>query len=190
MDTKRIIIGVSGASGICLAESILKTLKKTAGWETHLIVTSAARKTIECEYQPGLPYLQSLSDVLCEEMDFANHIASGTFRTEGMLIVPCSMKALAGIVSGYSENLLLRAADVVLKERRKLVIIPREAPLSTIHLRNLLALSQMGGIIIPPVLSFYNHPETMQDQVRHITGKALDAFGIYDHDMKRWGEVR
>ena len=188
MSTKRIIIGVSGASGICLAESVLKTLKAIGGWESHLIVTSAARKTIACEYAPGLSYLQSLADVACDETDFSDPVASGTFRTEGMLIVPCSMKALAGIVSGYSENLLLRAADVVLKERRRLVIVPREAPLSTVHLKNLLALSELGGVIIPPVLSFYNHPQTMQDQIQHIAGKALDAFGIYDHNMKRWGE--
>lgn len=187
MDTKkRIIIGASGASGICLTESILKALKILDEWETHLIITTAARKTIECEYEPGLVYLQSLADVVCDENDFTDSVASGTFPTEGMIIAPCSMKSLAGIVSGYSENLLLRAADVNLKEKRKLVVVPREMPLSTIHLRNLLTLSQIGGIIVPPVLSFYNNPKTIQDQIQHITGKVLDSFGIFSHDMKRW----
>lgn len=183
---KNLVIGVSGASGIPIAAAVLERLRAEPDWCSFLVMTNSARKTVEVEYAPGLEHLKSLADVNCDPADIANSIASGTFRTEGMAIVPCSMKTMAGIVSGYSDNLLLRAADVTLKERRRLTIVPREAPLSVIHCRNMLALAEMGCTIIPPVMSFYNAPDSVDDMVRHIACKVLDSFGIYEHDMSRW----
>lgn len=183
---KNIIIGISGASGIPIAAAVLERLRKNPEWQSFLVMTGAARRTAELEYLPGPEHLISLADVNCAPEDMANSIASGTFRAEGMAIVPCSMKTAAGIVSGFSENLLLRAADVTLKERRQLTIVPREAPLSVIHCKNLLALAQMGCTIIPPVISFYNAPVSIDDIVRHIACKVLDSFGIYENDMSRW----
>lgn len=183
---KNLVIGVSGASGIPIAAAVLERLRAEPDWRSFLVMTASTKKTIEVEYAPGLPHLESLADVNCNPDDISNSIASGTFRTEGMAIVPCSMKTMAGIVSGYSDNLLLRAADVTLKERRQLTIVPREAPLSVIHCRNLLTLAEMGCTIIPPVMSFYNAPDSIDDMVRHIACKVLDSFGIYEHDMDRW----
>lgn len=183
---KNLVIGVSGASGIPVAAAVLERLRAEPEWRSFLVMTNAGRKTAEIEYMPGLEHLESLADVNCDIADVSNSIASGTFRTEGMAIVPCSMKTVAGIVSGYSDNLLLRAADVTLKERRRLTVVPREAPLSVIHCRNLLALAEMGCTIIPPVMSFYNAPDSIEDMVRHIACKVLDSFGIYEHDMSRW----
>ena len=183
---KNLVIGVSGASGIPIAAAVLERLRAEPDWCSFLVMTDSARKTVEVEYAPGLEHLESLADVNCDPADISNSIASGTFRTEGMAIVPCSMKTMAGIVSGYSDNLLLRAADVTLKERRRLTIVPREAPLSVIHCRNMLALAEMGCTIIPPVMSFYNAPDSVDDMVRHIACKVLDSFGIYEHDMSRW----
>ena len=183
---KNLVIGVSGASGIPIAAAVLERLRAEPDWCSFLVMTDSARKTVEVEYAPGLEHLESLADVNCDPADISNSIASGTFRTEGMAIVPCSMKTMAGIVSGYSDNLLLRAADVTLKERRRLTIVPREAPMSVIHCRNMLALAEMGCTIIPPVMSFYNAPDSVDDMVRHIACKVLDSFGIYEHDMSRW----
>lgn len=183
---KNLIIGVSGASGIPIAAAVLERLRRQRDWRSFLVMTAAARRTAELEYAPGPEHLASLADVNCPPEDMAHSIASGTFRAEGMAIVPCSMKTAAGIVSGFSENLLLRAADVTLKERRRLTIVPREAPLSVIHCRNLLALAEMGCTIIPPVMSFYNAPGSVEDMVRHIACKVLDSFGIFEHDMSRW----
>lgn len=183
---KNLIVGVSGASGTVIAAAVLERVKEQPDWRTFLIMTPAAEKTAEVEYAPGVPYLESLADVVCDSKDIGSSVASGTFRTEGMVIVPCSMKTMAGIVSGYSDNLLLRAADVVLKERRQLTIVPRETPMSVIHCRNMLALAELGCAIIPPVMTFYNHPESISDMVRHTACKILDSFGIYENDMNRW----
>lgn len=186
MERKRIIVGVSGATGICIAASVLRGLREAGDWQVHLIVTEAARRTIELEYEPGLKALEELADVVCDPGDLANSVSSGSFRVEGMIVVPCSMKTMAGIVSGYSHNLLLRAADVTLKERRRLVLVPRESPLSTVHCRNMLELSQMGCILIPPMLSYYHHPATLQDVTDHVAWRILDAFGIDTGKMRRW----
>lgn len=183
---KNLIIGVSGASGIPIAAAVLERLRRQPDWRSFLTMTAAARRTASIEYAPGPEHLVSLADVNCDPVDIACSIASGTFRAEGMAIVPCSMKTAAGIVSGFSDNLLLRAADVTLKERRQLTIVPREAPLSVIHCRNLLALAELGCTIIPPVISFYNAPDSVEDMVRHIACKVLDSFGIYENDMTRW----
>ena len=127
-----------------------------------------------------------LADECHDIKNIGASIASGTYKTEGMIVVPCSMKTVAGIASGYSDNLLLRAADVTLKERRKLVLVARETPFNTIHLRNMLELSQMGAIILPPMLTFYNKPQSMDDMVNHIAGKILDVFDIEYQKLCRW----
>lgn len=182
-DKKRLIIGISGASGVILGIEVLKAVKAHPGWETHLVVSKNAERTIllETDYSPA--DVAALADHAYASDDISARISSGTFITEGMAIVPCSMKTVAGVACGYSDNLLLRAADVALKERRKLVIVPRECPLSEIHLKNLLALSRMGAVIMPPMMSFYMRPQTISDMVNHITGKVLDVFGIaYEYE--------
>ncbi len=183
---RRIIIGMSGASGAPIGIAILKALKSCPDVETCLILTDGAREIIRCETPHTLAEVTSLADKTYDIRDFTAPAASGTFPAEGMIIAPCSMKTAAGIACGYADNLLLRAADVTLKERRKLVLIAREAPLSTIHLRNLTVLSECGAVILPPVLSFYQHPETLEDQVTHIAGKALSHFGIVPDGFRRW----
>ena len=183
---KHVIVGISGASGTAIAAAVLGRLKRESDWRTFLIMTPAAETTAEIEYAPGVDQLKALADVVCSPRDIGNSVASGTFRTEGMVIVPCSMKTVAGIACGYTDNLLLRAADVVLKERRQLTLVPREAPMNVIHCRNLLTLAELGCTIIPPVMTFYNRPESISDMVRHIACKVLDSFGIYENDMDRW----
>lgn len=183
---KNIVIGVTGASGMPLTAAVLQGFREAGGWRTYLVMTEAAVLTADLEYNGGAAALRALADECCNAADVSHAVASGTFLTEGMIVVPCSMKTVAGICSGYSDNLLLRAADVTLKERRRLVLVPREAPLSTIHCRNLYELSRMGCILIPPVLSFYQNPETIDDLVNHIAGKVLDCFGVRHSDMKRW----
>ena len=186
---KQIVIGVSGASGIPIAAAVLERIRRLPDWRSILIMTEAAQRTARVEYPPGPEHLRELAGEVCDPADIAHAVASGTFLTEGMAIVPCSMKTAAGIVAGYSDNLLLRAADVVLKERRRLVVVPREAPLSVIHCRNLLALAELGCVVIPPVMSFYQQPRTVEDLVNHIACKVLDSLGIHDHDMNRWTGV-
>ena len=184
---KRIVIGMSGASGSILAIELLRALKNRDEWETHLVISDGAKRTLDFEGSQSFEYVISLADAYHESRDISASIASGTFRTEGMVVIPCSMKTVAGIAHGYSDNLLLRAADVTLKEGRRLVLVARETPLNTIHLKNLLELSQMGAVIMPPVLSFYNGPKSMDDLVYHIVGKILDRFDIPYESFQRWG---
>lgn len=186
MAKKRIIVGISGASGSQLGISILEVLRDYTDWETHLVMTSGAEVTLSYETDKSPDEVKSIADVVHNNDNLAASISSGTFRTEGMIIAPCSMKTVAGIANGYSENLLLRAADVVIKERRRLILIPREAPLSSIHLRNLLTLSDLGAYIIPPVPAFYHKPDGMSDVINHITGRALDYFGIETGLLRSW----
>lgn len=185
---KKLVIGMSGASGAILGIELLKYLKNCEEWETHLVITKGAEETIIQETGLLPAEVARLADKVYSSDRIGENIGSGTFKTEGMVIVPCSMKTAAGIVCGYSDNLLLRAADVTMKEGRKLVLVARECPLSTIHLRNLLHLSEMGAIILPPMLSFYNKPCSVDDMVKHITAKILDKFDIEMEGFKRWGE--
>lgn len=183
---KRLVIGMSGASGIPIALELLKNLRKCPDWESCLVITDGARRTIELESEYTVEHIREMADHYYDLHDIGASIASGTFETEGMVVVPCSMKTVAGIYSGYSDNLLLRAADVTLKERRKLVLVARETPLHTIHLRNMMELSRMGAIILPPVLTFYNQPENIQQMVEHIAAKVLDIYGIESKNFRRW----
>lgn len=185
MEKKRLIVGISGASGAPIAVELLKCIKPH-GIESHLIITKGGYMTIQQE--TGLTALQfeALADVVYDNSNIGATLASGSYKTAGMVIVPCSMKTVAGINSGYSDNLLLRAADVTLKERRKLVLVTRECPLSTIHLRNMYELSQTGVVVLPPVLSYYNRPITVEDCTRHMVGKILDQFGLDSELFRRW----
>jgi len=189
INKKRLVIGMSGASGASLALQMLEILRESPDWETHLVISNGAEETIiqETEYKPT--DVMELADKVYSIRDIGASIASGTFKTEGMVIVPCSMKTVAGIACGYSDNLLLRAADVTIKERRNLVLLARESPLSTIHLRNMLSLSELGAIIMPPMITYYNKPHDLNDLNRHIIGKVLDRFGIEVNGFNRWGEV-
>ena len=181
---KKIIVGITGSSGVMLGIRALDELKK-AGVETHLVITDVARKVIEEETDQKVGDVEKLATHVHGIDDFFAPIASGSFRTDGMIVIPCSMKTLAGIAHGYSSNLLLRTADVVLKERRKLVIVPREMPLSLIHIKNMERVTLAGAVVLPPMLTFYSKPKSIDDMVRHVIGKAFDQFGI-ETDYKRW----
>ncbi|MDF2538694.1 MAG: aromatic acid decarboxylase [Herbinix sp.] len=185
---RRLIVGMSGASGAILGIELLNIMKEQPEWETHLILSEGAELTIthETDYTPE--QVKNLADQIYDIRSIGDKVASGTFSTEGMVIIPCSMKTAAGMACGYSDNLLLRAADVTLKERRKLVIAVRENPLSTIHLRNMLTLSEAGAYIMPTMLTYYQKPQTLQEMNLQIVGKILDKFGILAPGYKRWGE--
>ena len=187
MAKKRIIVGISGASGIQLGVAVLEVLQGQPDWETHLVMTLGAELTLGYETDKSPDEVKAMADVVHPIDNLAASISSGTFKTEGMIIAPCSMKTAAGIANGYSENLLLRAADVVIKERRRLLLLPRESPLSSIHLKNLLALSELGAFILPPMPAFYQKPVDMNDVVKHITGRALSYFGIETDLYRPWG---
>lgn len=186
---KRLVIGISGASGAALAVDLLLCMREQAEWETHLVVSNSAETTLRLETSEQLSDVMKLATYCHSIKNIGASIASGTFKTEGMIVVPCSMKTLSGIATGYSDNLLLRAADVTIKERRPLVLVVRESPLSTIHLRNMLTLSEMGVIIMPPMITHYNKPMSMSDLSRHITGKILDKFSIEVSGFRRWCEI-
>ena len=173
----RLIVGISGASGVRIAVKLLQQLK-ALDVETHLIITHGAELTIRHELNCDLFAIKELADKFYGVDDIDAAIASGSFAHDGMIIVPCSMKTVAGIAVGYADNLLLRAADICLKEHRRLVIVPREIPLSRIHLRNLKELADDGAIILPPMLTFYNVPSTIEEQIDHIVGKILMQFGL------------
>lgn len=186
---KRLIVGMSGASGAILGIQLLELVKKNPLWETHLVITKGTELTIASETAYTLHQVEDLADRVYNIESIGDSIASGSFETEGMVIIPCSMKTVAGIACGYSDNLLLRAADVTLKERRKLVVVPRESPLSTIHLKNMLTLAEVGAYIMPPMITYYNHPLSLEDMNLQVIGKILDKFGIEAAGYKRWGEI-
>lgn len=181
----RIVVGVTGATGSILGIRLLQALS-TMDVETHLVMSRWGRATLEMETGHTAREVSDLADHVHAPGDVAAVIASGSFRTDGMVIVPCSMKTLAAIHSGYGEGLIPRAADVTLKERRKLVLVPRELPLSEIHLRNMLGLAQLGVAIVPPMPAFYLKPESVDDIVDHVVGRVLDQFGLDMPGMARW----
>lgn len=183
---KKLIVGVSGASGAPLAAALLRAVAGVEGWESGLILTRGAELTIPHETGMTAEEFCALAHrTYCRDALGAD-IASGSYGAEGMVVVPCSMKTLAGIACGYSDNLLLRAADVMLKERRRLVLCAREAPLSTIHLRNMLTVTEAGAVVLPPVLTYYHGPESIADMERQLVGKILDQFGIRWDGYYHW----
>ena len=183
----RIIVGVSGASGAIYGVRLLEALKGLPV-ETHLVMSKAAEMTLAYETDRTAREVRALADVVHAVADVGAPIASGSFRTIGMVIAPCSVRSMAEIATGVTSNLLTRAADVTLKERRRLVLMLRETPLHTGHLRNMTALSEMGAIIAPPVPAFYAKPATVQDIVDHSVGRVLDLFGLETDLVRRWGE--
>ena len=182
---KRLIVGISGASGVIYGVRLLQALK-TLPVETHLVMTRTAEVTLAHETRMKVADVRRLADVTYPIGDLAAAISSGSFRTIGMIVVPCSMRSLGEIAHGITSNLLTRAADVVLKERRRLVLVTRETPLHTIHLRNLVTVSELGAIVAPPMPAFYNKPKTLDDVIDHTVGRLLDLFDLDTGKVKRW----
>jgi 4-hydroxy-3-polyprenylbenzoate decarboxylase len=181
----RLIVGITGASGAIFGIRALEVLRALEV-ETHLILSRWARTTIAHETSCSLDRIEKLASVVHRDDNQAAAISSGSFKTDGMIVAPCSMRTLAAIRAGCGDTLVCRAADVILKERRKLVLLARESPLNEIHLENMLALARMGVVIFPPVPAFYNRPQTIQHIVDHIVGRVLDQFGLEMPAMSRW----
>lgn len=182
----RIIVGVTGASGVEMSYYLMKTLRSVENMELFLVVSEGARLTWNLECSMPLEELYGLADHVLENTDLAASVSSGSFVTDGMIVMPCSMKSLAGIVCGYADNLINRAADVCMKEGRRVVLVPREMPFSRLHLRNLKEAADLGCVIVPPMLTFYNGPKNMEDQINHVVGKILMQFGITYDKFKPW----
>lgn len=187
---KRLIVGMTGATGSIYGLRILDALRAAGGWETHLVVSEAGMLNVYQEYRLGRKDIQKRADVVHNVRDVGATIASGSFLTEGMVVAPCSMKTLSGVAHAFSDNLITRAADVVLKERRRLVLVTREAPLNLAHLRNMLAVTEMGGVIFPPVPAFYSEAKSIDDLVNHTVGRVLDLFGVQHETIRRWQGIK
>lgn len=185
----RLIVGISGATGAIFGIRLLEVLRDLEV-ESHLVLSTWGAKNIEIETSYSVEQVKRLASVVHDEKNQAASISSGSFPTDGMIVAPCSMRTLAAIAHGTADNLLVRAADVVLKERRRLVLLPRETPLSSIHLRNMLTLSDMGVQIVPPMPAFYNKPKSLEEMVDHIVARTLDQFGLVTDLTRRWGVSR
>lgn len=185
MTARRIVVGISGASGVVLGVRLLELLREL-DVETHLVMTRAAMLTIAHELDRSLESVKAMASVVYPINDVGAAIASGSFKTEGMIVAPCSMRTLAAIASGVTDTLLSRAADVVLKERRRLVLLPRETPLHLGHLRNMVAVTEMGAIVMPPVPAFYAGVASLEAMIDQILGRALDLFGLESPRVVRW----
>lgn len=187
MEKKRIIVGATGASGLPILVECLKLIREQPEYESWLVMSESAKLTLKHETALSVEEVEAYADHVLQTDEIGAAPASGSFRTEGMLIVPCSMKTVAGICAGYAENLLLRAADVTMKEHRTLVLAARETPLSAIHLRNLYELSKLPDVrIIPPMMTFYHMPENIEDMVYHTAAKLLEPFEIEAKGYRRW----
>jgi 4-hydroxy-3-polyprenylbenzoate decarboxylase len=182
----RLIVGISGASGVIYGIRLLEVLKAHAGVETHLVISNGGKLNISLETGFDLRQVEQLAAVVHSDQNLAASIASGSFHTDGMIVAPCSMKTLSGIVNSYADTLMVRAADVVLKERRRLVLVPREMPLHEGHCRLMYEAARMGAIMAPPMPAFYNEPQSVDDIVNHTVGRLLDLFGIDSGIVKRW----
>ncbi|MER5802183.1 non-oxidative hydroxyarylic acid decarboxylases subunit B [Streptomyces mirabilis] len=183
---RRLVVGMTGATGAVLGIRLLQELRQQPDVETHLVMSRWARATIELETDWTAREVARLADVVHGPEDQAASISSGSFRTDGMVITPCSAKTLAAIRAGYGSDLIARAADVHLKEQRRLVLVVRETPLSTIHLENMLTLSRMGVTLLPPMPAFYNRPASVDDVVDHIVARVMDQFGLDSDRAVRW----
>ena len=185
--SKRIVVGIAGASGVIYGVRLLDLLKDT-DMETHLVISEAGRKNIEIETQYRADDVAAMADYTYDHKDVGAALASGSFLTEGMVVAPCTIKTLSGIANSYTDNLLVRAADVTLKEKRKLVLMVRETPLHKGHLRLMTMAADMGAHILPPVPSFYHQPKTIEDIIDQTIGKIFDYLGIENSLFRRWGE--
>lgn len=182
----RLVVAITGASGAIYGIRTLLELKKK-GIETHLVISKWAEATIRKETDYTLDAVKELACFCHDVGNLGASISSGSFRTDGMVVAPCSMKTLAGIANGYTEDLIVRAADVTLKEHRRLVLVTRESPLNPIHLENMLKLARIGVTILPPVPAFYIRPQSLDDIITHTMGRILDHFGLESESLKRWG---
>lgn len=183
---RRLIIGMSGSSGVIYGIRLLEVLRDVKDVETHLVMSPHAKQNIAIETPYNAKVVEQLADVVHSFRDQAAPISSGSFRTAGMIVSPCSIKTLSGIVNSFADSLLVRAADVVLKERRQLVLMPRESPLHLGHCKLLYEAAQLGAVIAPPMPAFYNLPETIDDQINHSIGRALDLFDVDPGIVRRW----
>ncbi|MDO8278468.1 MAG: UbiX family flavin prenyltransferase [Burkholderiaceae bacterium] len=183
---KNIVVAITGATGTLYGVRILEQLARQPEWTSHVVLSEAGGLNAWHEQNLRRKDIESLADVVHHHRNIGASIASGSFLTEGMIVAPCSMKTLAAIALGYSDNLVSRAADVALKERRRVVLVVREAPLNLAHLRNMVAVTEMGGIIFPPVPAFYAGVQSVDDIVNHTVGRVLDLFGIRTGEVKRW----
>jgi len=187
----RLAVGICGATGAIYGIRLLEILRETPEVETHLVISKAAERTITWETSRTVEEVGKLATVRYPVGDIGAALSSGSFQTAGMVIAPCSVKTLAAIAHGFADNLITRAADVTLKERRRLVLLVRETPLTCAHIRNMALCSQMGAVIVPPVPAFYNHPQTIDDIVNHTVGRVLDLFGLETGReawrVRRWG---
>lgn len=190
-EQKNLIVAATGASGMPILKTVLELLHENGDHHIILVLSDSARLTIETELDSSLAEIEALADDVLPLDAIGATIASGSYPAEGMIVVPCSMKTIAGIATGYTDNLILRAADVTLKEKRPLVLAARETPLNSIHLRNMEELSRMQNVwIIPPVMSFYSRPETIDEMVYHIAAKLLTPFGVEAPRYQRWEGIR
>jgi polyprenyl P-hydroxybenzoate/phenylacrylic acid decarboxylase-like protein len=183
---KRLIVGITGATGAIYGLRLLQEIKNLDGWESHLVLTDAGALNAWHELTMKRKELKSLAAAAYHPKDIGAAIASGSFLTEGMIIAPCSMKTLAAVAHAHADDLVSRAADVILKERRRLVLMPRETPLNLAHIRNMAAVTEMGAIVFPPLPAFYAKPTSIDEMVGHTVARALDLFGIHSAKLKRW----
>ena len=186
MVADRLVVGLAGASGVVYGVRLLEVLQDRVDVETHLVVSDGARRTIELETDLALGDVEALADRVHDVLDVAAPLSSGSYRTMGMVVVPCSMKTLSGIANSFSDNLLLRAADVTLKERRRLVLLPRETPLHLGHARLLVQAIEIGAVVMPPVPALYHRPRSVADIIDHTVSRVLDLFGIDNDLVSRW----
>jgi 4-hydroxy-3-polyprenylbenzoate decarboxylase len=183
----RLIVAITGSSGVILGIKTLEVLKGYKDIETHLLISKSAEKIISLETPYTIEDVKKMADAFYDVVELDAPLSSGSYKTDGMIVIPCSGKTLAGIANGFSSNLILRAAEVTLKERRKMVLAVRESPMNAIHLDNMLKLARLGVLIMPPVLGFYTLPKSLEDIVNYTVGKILDQFGIEHNLFKRWG---
>jgi len=182
----RLIVGISGASGVIYGIRMLELLREQSDIETHLVISKGGKLNIKLETDWTVKDVEALADEVHSDQNLAATIASGSFKTDGMVIAPCSMKVLSGVVNSYADTLIVRAADVILKENRQLVLMPRETPLHVGHCRLLHEAAMMGCQIAPPMPAFYNHPQTIDDLINQNLGRVLDLFGLDNSIVKRW----
>ena len=184
-----LIVGITGASGVIFGIRLLEVLSANKEVETHLVISEAGKKNIRHETDFAVEQVEALADYCYDIHDIGASLASGSFKRNGMVVVPCSMKTLSALANSYDDNLLVRAADVTIKEKKRLVLLPRETPLHLGHLRNMKMLAEMGAVILPPMPAFYHRPQTLQDLIDHIVGKILDIFDIEHNLLPRWSGI-
>jgi 4-hydroxy-3-polyprenylbenzoate decarboxylase len=187
---RRIVVAITGATGAVYGVQLLERLRALPGIETHLVISDAANLTLHQEVGLARRDVEALAHVVHKNREIGASIASGSFQTDGMVIAPCSMKTLAAVAHGLSDNLIARAADVILKERRRLVLMVRETPFNLAHLRNMTAVTEMGGIVFPPLPSFYNKPDSIAEMVDHTVARVIDLLGIENGIAPRWAGMK